>query len=169
MTGFLQRIAAAAIRPEPRLKPLVGSMYAGEPGMDFAEEKQSLLLDPPPQFARKRRRNLRPSEFETRATHAHERSETRITHAHEPSPRETPVHHEPLIAIASAVPAVACVRGLATDGSQANRLCPRDIRARAQRLQGNRRGNGPQLFLPAQHSGRTEEHSQPLATNPGGK
>jgi hypothetical protein len=145
VTGFLQRIAAAAIRPEPRLKPLVGSIYAGEPSMDFAEEKRSLLLDPP--------RVVRP---QASSQPAPERSETRNTHAHEQSPRETPVRQAPSIATPQPFPP-----SLASAVSQltAPKKTVPGPAAYAAEL-------GASAFLPAQHSGRIEEFSQPVATNP---
>jgi hypothetical protein len=142
VTGFLQRIAAAAIRPEPRLKPLVGSIYAGEPSMDFAEEKRSLLLDPPRVVRR-----------QASSQPAPERSETRNTHPHEQSPRETPVRQAP--SMATPQPSLASVVSQLTAPKQ---TVPAPA-AYAAEL-------GESAFFPAQHSGRTEEFSQPVATNP---
>ncbi len=153
MKGFLQRIAAAAIRPEPRLKPLVGSIYAGDQGIDFAEEKPSLLLDPPHAI-----RPHAPSQL------APERIETRITHAHEPSPRETPVHHEPLIAMPQPFPpSLASVVSQLTAPKQTVSVpathAPQQSGSKETAVE-----TAPSPSLPAQHSGRTEARSQPPAT-----
>ena len=155
MNGFLQRIAAAAIRSEPRLKPLVGSIYAGDQGIDFAEEKSSLLLDPP--------HAIRP---QASSQPAPERIETRITHVHEPSPRETPVDHEPLIAIPQPFPpSLASVISQLTAPKQTVSVPATN----AQEHSGSKETaveTGRSSSLPAQHSGRTQEHSQTLATTP---
>jgi hypothetical protein len=153
VTGFLQRIAAAAIRPEPRLKPLVGSIFAGEPSMDFAEEKRSLLLDPP--------RVARP---QASSQPAPEGIETRATHAPEQSARDTPVHHEPLIATPQPFPP-----SLASVVSQLTAPKQTVAAAAAYELKhGDSNGTAAELgaaFLPAQHSGRTEQPSRPAAAS----
>jgi hypothetical protein len=155
MKGFLQRIAATAIRPEPRLKPLVGSIFTGEPGMDVAEEKPSLLVDPP--------RGIRsPSPSQP----APEQIETRITHAPEPSRRETPVHDETSIAMPQPSPP-----SLASVVSQLT-LPKRTVVAHnpdAPERDGFKEtvtASGASTALPVQHFGRTEEHSHALATIP---
>jgi hypothetical protein len=124
--------------------------------MDFAEEKRSLLLDPPRVARPQASSQPAPERIETRATYAHERNETRTTHAHEQSPRETRVQQAPSIATPQPFPP-----SLASAVSQLS--APRQtVPAPAAYVA----ELGASAFLPAQHSGRTEEFSQPVATNP---
>jgi hypothetical protein len=138
MSGFLQRIAAAAIRPEPKLRALLGSIYAGEPGMGFAEEKPSLPPDPP--------RPIRPE------ASSPEQIETHIPRP-EPSPGETSVHHEPLVAARQPFPpSLASVVAQLTQPIVPTIYAPEH--------------SGASTALSAQRSGRTDEPSQPPATPP---
>jgi hypothetical protein len=136
MKGFLQRIAAAAIRPEPRLKPLVGSIYAGEPVMDFTEEKPWLPLAPP-----------RPI-LQASLQAAPEQTETRIVHAHEPSPRR----------LASVVSELTLRKQTV--------LAPTTYAAEHSSSNATVAAASASTSLSAQHSGRTEEHPQTRATTP---
>jgi hypothetical protein len=153
MSGFLQRLCVAAIRPEPRLKPLVGSIYGGEPGIDAAEQRSSSLADP------------------ARAIHPQAPSrpapgpiEARLTHAHEPSPGERTVYHAPLIATpAPFPPSLASVVSRLTTPKQAVAVAA-TYAPDYGRSEGTAAQSGTAVALPAQHSGRTEEHTQPLAT-----
>jgi hypothetical protein len=153
MRGFLQRIAATAMRPEPRLKPLVGSIYAGEPGMDFVEEKPSPRLDLPHEIGAQTPSQPAPGQIKTH-----------ITHAPEPSRRETPVHDEPLIAMPHPFPpSLASVVSQLVLPKQTV-LVPNPYVPERNGSKGTVAASGVSTALPAQRSGRTEEHSQSLAT-----
>jgi hypothetical protein len=167
MKGFLQRIAAAAIRPEPRLKPLVGSIYAGDPGMDFAEEKPSLVLEPPLASGPQASLQTAAERVETRVTHRH---------AHEPSPRELPVHHEPLIAmpqhfppsLASVVTQLTAPRQSVPAPATSRQTVPAPA-TQTPEHSGFKRAAAESVAttsLAATHSGPTEEHSLPLPAIP---
>ena len=153
MKGFLQRIAATAFRPQTRLKPLVGSIYAGELAADFAEEKSSLVVD-------------RPGEIGPRASPQPEAEsiDTRVTHRDAASPRGTPVRQAPSSARPSP-PSLASVVAQVTAPRQTAPLPATDTSERGGSRQ-TAAESGASASLSAQHTVRTEERSPPPATPP---